>query len=132
MNARFSRSSGDSDDGGRSIRDGGELSVGSVLNDHILPLEGMSQQKLADALGVSRLTVNELLNDKRSITAPMALRLARALSTSPEFWMDIQRDVDLAKARAELGSMSGVPVLRARADKKKVVAPFKELFGGSD
>jgi addiction module HigA family antidote len=108
------------------------VTVGSVLSEFILPLPGVTQGKLATALGVSRLTVNELLNDKRTITPAMALRLAKALSTTPDFWLNVQRDVDLAKARSELaGQLDAVPVLRPIATREDVVGPFDELFGGA-
>jgi antitoxin HigA-1 len=53
---------------------------------------------LADALGVPRKHVNELCNDKRSITVPTALMLARVFDNSPEFWLNVQRRTDLWQA----------------------------------
>lgn len=104
-------------------------SIGSILTQFVLPLDGVTQKGLAEALGVSRLTVNELLNDKRAITASMALRLSKALGTSAEFWMDIQRDVDLTKARNELSDvLNGVPVLRHPESQELVVVDFDDLF----
>jgi addiction module HigA family antidote len=46
-------------------------------------------------LGVSRRTVNEILQEKRPVTVDMAHRLARALGTSPDVWLGLQQDVDL-------------------------------------
>jgi len=83
---------------------------GEVLKKHVVDANGVTQDALALAMGVSRLTVNQLLNDKRNITAEMALRLAKVLSTSPEFWLDIQRDTDLLKAEQKLSDM--LPKLR--------------------
>jgi antitoxin HigA-1 len=53
-------------------------------------------------MNVSRYTINQLVNDKRNLTAEMALRLGAATSTSPEFWLNLQRAVELFDARAEL------------------------------
>jgi addiction module HigA family antidote len=77
---------------------------GEVLKEYIFDAKGITQDGLARALGVSRLTVNQLVNGKRSITAEMALRLERVLGTTAEFWLNLQRDVDLALARRKLGS----------------------------
>jgi addiction module HigA family antidote len=62
---------------------------------------------------VSRLSVNQLVNDKRAVTAEMALRLAKVLGTAPEFWLNLQRAVDLHKAKSALaGKLEQMPVLR--------------------
>jgi len=74
--------------------------IGEILEEYVL--NTTTQDALAKAMGVSRLTVNQLVNGKRSVTAEMALRLSRVLSTSPEFWLNLQNDIDLAKARQEL------------------------------
>jgi len=52
---------------------------------------------------VSRFSINQIVNGKRAVTAEMALRLARVLSTTPKLWLDLQRDVDLYAARRKLG-----------------------------
>jgi addiction module HigA family antidote len=48
--------------------------------------------------------INEIVHDKRSITADTALRLARYFGTSAEFWLALQADYDLRRARRELGA----------------------------
>ncbi len=63
---------------------------------------GESQQKLADRMGVSRYTVNQLVNGRRRITAEMAIRLSRVFAFRPEHWMDAQRDQDLYFATLRL------------------------------
>lgn len=91
-------------------------SPGEVLRNHILNGERITQDALADAMGVSRLTINQLINDKRTVTAEMALRLARVLRTAPEFWLDLQRQVDLFEARKSLASeLEKMPILRGAA-----------------
>ena len=49
-------------------------------------------------LGIARVTLSRLLNKKAGISADMALRLAEALGTSPELWMNLQVQYDLARA----------------------------------
>jgi addiction module HigA family antidote len=79
------------------------ITPGEVLRDRILvPLE-VTQERLADALGVSRFSVNQIVNGRRAVTAEMALRLAQVTSTSPEFWLNLQRDVDIYNARRTIG-----------------------------
>ncbi|MFQ6018124.1 MAG: HigA family addiction module antitoxin [Kiloniellaceae bacterium] len=66
---------------------------------------GLTQQEVADALGVSRRSVNQLVNGKRAVTAVMALRLGKLTKTSPEFWLNLQMAVDLWRAEAETGGI---------------------------
>ena len=54
---------------------------------------------LAEALGVSRQTVNELLRERRSLSPEMALGLSALFGNSPEFWLNLQRSVDLWDAQ---------------------------------
>lgn len=60
----------------------------------------VSQGVFAKALGVSRVTANELENDKRGITPDMALKLERVTDTDARTWLQAQLEHDLAKARA--------------------------------
>jgi addiction module HigA family antidote len=68
---------------------------GEVLREDVLPGLGMTQGDFASWIGVSRRTVNEILQEKRPITVDTAHRLARALNTSPDVWLGLQQDVDL-------------------------------------
>ena len=75
---------------------------GDVLRERILSDRRITQEQLAKAMRVSRFSINQLVNGRRSVTAEMALRLSRATSTTPEFWLDLQRGVDLYRARLRL------------------------------
>ena len=68
---------------------------GEVLREDFLPDYGLTVVGLAEALGVSRQTVNELLRERRAVSTEMALRLSRLFGNSPELWLNLQRAVDL-------------------------------------
>jgi addiction module HigA family antidote len=64
---------------------------------------GMSQSRLALAIGVHPRRINEIVLAKRAITADTALRLARFYGTSAKFWLGLQTDYDLDVAADKLG-----------------------------
>ncbi len=76
---------------------------GEMLREDFLPDYGLTASGLAEALGVSRQTVNELLRERRSVSPEMALRLSRLFGNSPEFWLNAQRTIDLWDAAQEIG-----------------------------
>lgn len=55
----------------------------------------LTQKDLAKHLGVSRRLVNELIHERRAVTADMAIRLSRVFKTTPDIWMNLQKAVDL-------------------------------------
>lgn len=69
--------------------------VGEILTEEFMTPLGLTQGALAEAMGVQRKHVNELCNDRRSVTASTALILARVFGNSPDFWLNIQRRGDL-------------------------------------
>lgn len=73
-------------------------SVGEILTEEFLVPMGLTQGVLAQAMGVPRKHVNELCNDRRGITAPTALILARVFGNSADFWLNVQRRTDLWEA----------------------------------
>jgi len=68
---------------------------GEMLREDFLPDYGLTVSSLAQALGVSRQTINELLRERRAVSPEMALRLSRLFGNTPEFWLNAQRAVDL-------------------------------------
>lgn len=76
---------------------------GEVLSEEFLKPLGVSQHRLALNIGVDPRRINLIVQGKREVTADTALRLARCLGTSPEFWMGLQADFDLDTARISLG-----------------------------
>lgn len=69
--------------------------VGEILVEEFMQPLNLTQTELADAMGVPRKHVNELCNDRRSVTAPTALILAKVFGNSPDFWLNVQRRTDL-------------------------------------
>lgn len=81
-------------------RDFPPISPGKMLERRIGEIEGkISQDALAASLGVSRFTVNQIINGHRAVTPDMAVRLAYVLGTSPELWLTAQMHLDLYHAR---------------------------------
>ena len=72
--------------------------VGEILVEEFMRPMSLTQHALAEAMGVQRKHVNELCNNRRAVTAPTALILARVFGNSPEFWLNVQRRTDLWEA----------------------------------
>lgn len=85
---------------------------GEILHEEFLLPLGMTQKRLADHLGCDVKVINRIINGRTSVTAEMALRLGATFRTSPEFWLNAQKAVDLHKAARRLSSLPK-PVLRA-------------------
>ncbi len=83
--------------------------------EEILDELGISQYRLAKAIGVPPIRINEIVHCRKSITADTALRIGRALGTSPEFWLNLQRMYDLDIARASTDTSSIQPIVEAPA-----------------
>ncbi len=91
------------------------VSVGEVITEEFLvPLE-LTQGRLAEAMGVSRKTVNELCTNRRAITADTALMLATVFGNTASFWLNLQQRNDLWEAL-------NTPKRRARIDKARSIA----------
>ena len=75
---------------------------GEILLKEFLEPMGLSQNRLALALGVPARRINEIVLGKRGITADTALRLARYFKMSPQFWLGLQMDYELDVAEDTL------------------------------
>lgn len=71
------------------------ITPGELIDEEFLRPLNITQQHLADAMLVDRVRVNNIINGKRSITPDTALRLAKVLGPSAEFWLNAQQRVDL-------------------------------------
>lgn len=82
---------------------------GAILREDMLPALGMTQTDLARRLEVSRLTVSELLHEKRGLSADLAIRLGRLTGTTPESWLRMQEALDLWElARSKAGEYARI------------------------
>lgn len=73
----------------------------------ILEEMGISQYRLAKAISVPPIRINDIVHCRRSITADTALRIGHALGMSPEFWLNLQRmyDLDIARASTDISGI---------------------------
>lgn len=88
---------------------------GAILREDVLPNLDMTQAQFAEHMGVSRLTVSELLLEKRALTADMAVRLGIVLRTTPESWLRMQEALDLFEACQRDENKVAKPIAKARA-----------------
>ena len=94
------------------------VTVGEILVEEFMQPLGLTQAALAEAMGVQRKHVNELCNDRRTVTAATALILARVFGNSADFWLNVQRRTDLWAAMhspAERERIERAKPLRAAA-----------------
>jgi antitoxin HigA-1 len=68
---------------------------GAILREDVLPALGMTQTEFARRLAVSRLTVSELLHEKRGLSADLAIRLGKLTDTTPESWLRMQETLSI-------------------------------------
>jgi addiction module HigA family antidote len=77
----------------------GPVHPGYLLDTRYLKPLGLTQLALAEALGISRRRVNEIVRGRRGMTPDTALRLAAYFRTEPEFWMQLQLAWDIHRTR---------------------------------
>ncbi len=85
---------------------------GEILREEFLIPLGMTQKQLADHLACDVKVVNRIINGRSSLTAEMALKLGATFRTTPEFWLNAQKAVDLHRAAERLPRLPK-PLLRA-------------------
>ena len=85
---------------------------GEILREEFLVPLGLTQKELADHLGCDVKVINRLVNGRTSVSAEMAMKLGAAFRTSPEFWLNAQKAVDLFHAAASATDLPS-PVLKA-------------------
>lgn len=77
---------------------------GEILREEFLSPLGISAHQLALALRVPATRINDIVNEKRGITADTALRLSRYFGTTPRFWMNMQASWELEVAEDQIGN----------------------------
>ncbi|HPB91255.1 MAG: HigA family addiction module antitoxin [Rugosibacter sp.] len=86
---------------------------GAILREDVLPALAMTQTELADRLNISRLSVSQLLHEKRSMTPEMAARVGKFLNTTPESWLRMQEAVDLWEVQQHPERLAGIKPIKA-------------------
>jgi len=81
---------------------------GAILREDVLPSLAMTQTEFAQRLGVSRLSVSDLLHEKRSMTPEMATRVGKLLDTTPESWLRMQQALDLWQVQQKPEKLAGI------------------------
>ena len=82
----------------------------------------LSQQAVSELMGVSRKTVNELVNGKQRFTVDIALLLEKVFDTPPEFWLNLQRQSDLWKALNSARTKTRLAKAKAFRPQKKIAS----------
>ncbi len=77
---------------------------GEVLREEFMLPLGLSSTALANAIGVTPARVNDIVRERRGISADTALRLARYFGTDAQSWVNLQQHYELETARRELGN----------------------------
>lgn len=75
---------------------------GEILQEEFLRPLGLTQKRLAEHVGCDLKVINRIVNGRSTVSAEMAVRLAAALDTTPQFWLNAQQAVDLFRASAEI------------------------------
>jgi addiction module HigA family antidote len=86
---------------------------GNIRREEYLAPLGMTQKELADHLGCDVRVINRIVNGRTSLSAEMAVKLGAAFRTTPEFWLNAQKAVDLYRAEKKFGKLPS-PLLKAR------------------
>jgi antitoxin HigA-1 len=89
---------------------------GAILREDVLPALNMTQTEFATRLGVSRLTVSEILHEKRPLSTEMAARIAKLLNTSADSWVRMQSALDLWTIQQNPKMLAGIkPIKQTQA-----------------
>ena len=87
--------------------------LGEILREKVLTALAMSKTAMGATLGIYRRAFHDVLNEKRPITAEMAVRIGKLCGNGPRFWANLQRGYDLARAERAV-DVSRIPTLAAR------------------
>lgn len=87
-------------------------SPGEILQEEFLKPLGLTQRRLADHIGCDVKVISRIVNGRTCLTPEMALKLGSAFRTSPEFWLNAQKAVDLYRAAESVKTLPE-PLLQA-------------------
>lgn len=83
-------------------------SPGEILLEEFLKPLGITQKQLTDHLGCDYKVINRIVNEKSAITPEMAMKLAYAFETTPDFWLNAQNALDLWKVNKSKNKVSSI------------------------
>ena len=86
-------------------------SPGEILSEEFLKPMGVTQKQFAEHISCDVKVINRIVNEKTSVTAEMAIKIAAALNTSPEFWMNAQKALDIFEAGRKIKKLP-TPLLK--------------------
>ena len=78
--------------------------IGDIIKEMYIEPLNLSVTEVAKGLGVSRKTLSELINGHSGISSIMALKLAEAFNTTPEYWLNLQQQYDIWQAKQKIDS----------------------------
>jgi addiction module HigA family antidote len=84
------------------MRSRSNVHPGEILEKEFLEPLGITAYKLSKSIGVQQTRISLIIKGERGITADTAIRFSRYFGTSPEFWMNLQREYDLRNTRMEI------------------------------
>lgn len=76
--------------------------MGEILQEEFLGPMGISAYKLAQEIHVPTSRIQDILHDRRKITADTSLRLARYFGVSDKYFLDMQNDIDIRELKCEI------------------------------
>lgn len=88
---------------------------GEILKEEFMAPLGLSANALARAVRVPPNRISAIVNGERGLTADTALRLSKAFGTTPEFWLNLQKQYELDCARDRATDLARIEPIRARA-----------------
>jgi addiction module HigA family antidote len=78
---------------------------GELLREIVVPASGKSKREIAEAMGISRQTLYDIMMEKQPITSANALRLGKYFGNGADLWLDMQKAYDLCKMEREMKPM---------------------------
>lgn len=87
-------------------------SPGEILNEEFIKPLGLTQKELANHLGCDYKVINRIINERASVSPEMAVKLAAAFETTPDFWLNAQMAIDLWMLRTQRPKIR--PLIRVR------------------
>ncbi|MFY0689196.1 MAG: HigA family addiction module antidote protein [Cyclobacteriaceae bacterium] len=71
-----------------------------LMEEFLIPMD-LTAYKLSRSIGVQQTRISQIIKERRSISADTAIRFSKFFDTTPEFWMNLQTEYDLRKAKAD-------------------------------